>query len=264
MEAFDAGHSVLVAAPTGSGKTVIAEHGMAHTLRDGGTSFYTSPIKALANQKFRDFGERFGRSSVGLLTGDVTVNGDAPIVIMTTEVLRNMLYEGSPRLRTLGCVVLDEVHYLQDRERGPVWGGGLAQPAGRRADDLVVGDGVEPRRVRRMASQRFAARRRSWSNGNDRCRCGISSRQPIAIGARSRSNHFSRAASSRRALAGFVPIARVGGIQAGALEADGGTVGDRRPSVTGYRPRRTQLSERLVRSDLGPLIWFILLESGLR
>ena len=121
IEAFDDGESVLVSAPTGAGKTVIAEHAIERMLQAGQRMFYTSPIKALANQKFRDFGRRYGTDNVGLLTGDITIRGDAPVVVMTTEVLRNMLYEGSGRIRDLGCVVLDEVHYLQDKQRGPVW-----------------------------------------------------------------------------------------------------------------------------------------------
>jgi len=121
VDAFDAGESVLVSAPTGAGKTVIAEHAIEQMLRSGQRMFYTSPIKALANQKFRDFGERYGKNNVGLLTGDLTIQGNAPVVVMTTEVLRNMLYEGPQRVSNLGCVVLDEVHYLQDPQRGPVW-----------------------------------------------------------------------------------------------------------------------------------------------
>ena len=121
LAALDAGRSVLVAAPTASGKTVVAEHAIDRTLRDGGRTFYTTPLKALSNQKFRDLGRRFGPSEVGLLTGDNSVRGDAPVVVMTTEVLRNMLYAGSDALDSLGCVVLDEVHFLEDPYRGPVW-----------------------------------------------------------------------------------------------------------------------------------------------
>jgi ATP-dependent RNA helicase HelY len=113
--------SVLVAAPTGAGKTVVGEFAVFQALQRGGKCFYTTPIKALSNQKFADFVERYGPERVGLLTGDNVVNGEAPIVVMTTEVLRNMLYEGSRTLVGLQAVVLDEVHYLADRERGAVW-----------------------------------------------------------------------------------------------------------------------------------------------
>ena len=121
IAALDAGRSVLVAAPTASGKTVVAEHAIARALRDGRRTFYTTPLKALSNQKFRDLSRRLGASEVGLLTGDNSVRGDAPVVVMTTEVLRNMLYAGSDALDSLGCVVLDEVHFLEDPYRGPVW-----------------------------------------------------------------------------------------------------------------------------------------------
>ncbi|HVM19308.1 MAG TPA: DEAD/DEAH box helicase [Egibacteraceae bacterium] len=115
------GRSTLVAAPTGAGKTVVGEFAVWWSLRRGGKCFYTTPIKALSNQKYNDLVDRYGEMQVGLLTGDNVINGDAPIVVMTTEVLRNMLYEGSPTLRGLHAVVLDEVHYLADRERGAVW-----------------------------------------------------------------------------------------------------------------------------------------------
>ena len=121
IAALDEGRSVLVAAPTGSGKTVVAEHAVAKALREGGKAFYTAPIKALSNQKFTDLGRRHGFDRVGLLTGDNSINGDAPVVVMTTEVLRNMIYASSPALRGLRYVVLDEVHFLQDAYRGPVW-----------------------------------------------------------------------------------------------------------------------------------------------
>jgi ATP-dependent RNA helicase HelY len=121
LDALDAGDSVLVAAPTGSGKTVVAEYAVGLALELGGKAFYTTPIKALSNQKYGDLVRRHGVDKVGLLTGDNSINGDAPIVVMTTEVLRNMIYAGSPALRGLRFVVLDEVHYLQDAYRGPVW-----------------------------------------------------------------------------------------------------------------------------------------------
>src|SRR5215470_2392268 len=115
------GHSVLLAAPTGSGKTVVGEFAVHLALAQGRKCFYTTPLKALSNQKYGDLVRRYSAAQVGLLTGDNSVNGDAPVVVMTTEVLRNMLYLGSPTLAGLGHVVLDEVHYLADRSRGGVW-----------------------------------------------------------------------------------------------------------------------------------------------
>ncbi len=121
IDALDAGESVLVAAPTGSGKTVVAEFAVDRALSAGAKAFYTTPLKALSNQKFGDLTARHGSSRVGLLTGDNSINSEAPIVVMTTEVLRNMLYENSKTLEGLETVVLDEVHYLQDPYRGAVW-----------------------------------------------------------------------------------------------------------------------------------------------
>jgi ATP-dependent RNA helicase HelY len=118
---LEAGRGVLVAAPTGSGKTLVGEFAVHLALEQGRKCFYTTPIKALSNQKFGDLVRRYGADQVGLLTGDNTINGEAPIVVMTTEVLRNMLYAGSSTLAGLGYVVMDEVHYLADRFRGAVW-----------------------------------------------------------------------------------------------------------------------------------------------
>src|SRR5262249_48131411 len=120
-QALNAGHGVLVAAPTGSGKTVVGEFAVHLALKEGRKCFYTTPIKALSNQKYGDLLERHGPGRVGLLTGDTAINGDADVVVMTTEVLRNMLYSGSPARQGLGHVVMDEVHYLADRARGAVW-----------------------------------------------------------------------------------------------------------------------------------------------
>jgi ATP-dependent RNA helicase HelY len=115
------GRSVLVCAPTGAGKTVVGEFGVWLALQRGGKAFYTTPLKALSNQKFGDFIARHGADRVGLLTGDNSINSEAQVVVMTTEVLRNMLYESSPTLEGLQVVVLDEVHYLKDPYRGATW-----------------------------------------------------------------------------------------------------------------------------------------------
>ncbi|MCZ2850924.1 DEAD/DEAH box helicase [Modestobacter sp. VKM Ac-2978] len=120
-EALEQGSGVLVCAPTGAGKTVVGEFAVHKALQEGRKAFYTTPIKALSNQKYRDLCDRYGSAKVGLLTGDNAINGDAPVVVMTTEVLRNMLYVDSPALTDLGYVVMDEVHYLADRFRGAVW-----------------------------------------------------------------------------------------------------------------------------------------------
>ncbi len=126
IAALNAGRSVVVCAPTGSGKTLIGEYTIYRALSRGGRIFYTTPLKALSNQKLRDFRNQFGADKVGLLTGDVSINRDAPILVMTTEIFRNMLY-GTPigevgtSLVGVEAVVLDECHYMNDRQRGTVW-----------------------------------------------------------------------------------------------------------------------------------------------
>nr|MCU0552243.1 DEAD/DEAH box helicase [Leptolyngbya sp. Prado105] len=126
IAALDAGKSVVVCAPTGSGKTLVGEYAIHRALAGGKRVFYTTPLKALSNQKLRDFRETFGTENVGLLTGDTSINRDAPILVMTTEIFRNMLY-GTPigevgtSLIGVEAVVLDECHYMNDRQRGTVW-----------------------------------------------------------------------------------------------------------------------------------------------
>ena len=119
IQALANGHSVLVAAPTGTGKTVIADFGAFQARTFGLRAFYTTPIKALSNQKYRDYRAIYG-DDVGLLTGDISLNADAPIVIMTTEVMRNMLVTGTS-IADVGTIVFDEVHYMGDAERGTAW-----------------------------------------------------------------------------------------------------------------------------------------------
>ena len=123
---IDNGESVVVCAPTGAGKTVIAQHAINNALKENVRIFYTTPLKALSNQKFYDFCEQYGQDNVGLLTGDTSINRNAQIVIMTTEVFRNMLYGTNfgavaDNLKDVRYVVLDEVHYMNDEQRGTVW-----------------------------------------------------------------------------------------------------------------------------------------------
>ncbi len=120
IDAIEDGNSIFVAAPTGSGKTVLADYVIERSLESGRRVIYTSPIKALSNQKFRDFTHRYN-DKVGIMTGDVTINADAPLIIMTTEIYRNTLLEDTGRLAKYSWVIFDEVHYLDDPERGTVW-----------------------------------------------------------------------------------------------------------------------------------------------
>ena len=257
IEAFDDGESVLVSAPTGAGKTVIAEHAIERMLQAGQRMFYTSPIKALANQKFRDFGRRYGTDNVGLLTGDITIRGDAPVVVMTTEVLRNMLYEGSGRIRDLGCVVLDEVHYLQDKQRGPVWEEVLLNlPRDVRTVSLSatvsnVGEFVDwlttVRGPTRLVEERTrpVPLRHLFAATHKESR--YIHREPLLKGRRLavQSEKFrperSRAKSSDRR--------RRGGR-------------DNRPTSKWAPPRRSELVDDLIADDQGPVIWFIFSRAG--
>lgn len=110
---------MFVAAHTSAGKTVIAEYGIALAIKHKRKVIYTSPIKALSNQKYKDFREKF--DSVGIVTGDISINQEASCVIMTTEILRNSLYKGADMIRDIEWVIFDEVHYINNKERGVVW-----------------------------------------------------------------------------------------------------------------------------------------------
>ncbi len=121
VAAIERGESLIVAAPTGCGKTLIAEYAVEVSLRLGKKAVYTAPVKALSNQKYRDFRQRFGEQAVGIQTGDVTINPGAPLLIMTTEIFRNLILENSGRLSDIYYTIFDEIHYLDDPERGTVW-----------------------------------------------------------------------------------------------------------------------------------------------
>lgn len=120
IELIDQHHSLLVSAPTGAGKTLIAEYAIEQAMRLGENAIYTAPIKALSNQKYRDFREKYG-NKVGIVTGDVTINHNAPLLIMTTEIYRNRLFENIEKLASTSWIIFDEIHYLDDIERGTVW-----------------------------------------------------------------------------------------------------------------------------------------------
>jgi len=119
--ALESGKGVLVAAPTGAGKTIVGEFAVDLVINSGGKCFYTTPIKALSNQKYQELSSKYGENKIGLLTGDTSINSEAQIVVMTTEVLRNMIYSNSSTISDLKYVVMDEVHYLADKFRGAVW-----------------------------------------------------------------------------------------------------------------------------------------------
>ncbi|MCF8011737.1 MAG: DEAD/DEAH box helicase [Clostridiales bacterium] len=121
IDALDKDNSVLVAAPTGTGKTVIAEKIVEKVLSEGRDIIYTSPIKALSNQKFRDFTHRFGRNKVGLITGDISIYERSPLLVMTTEIFRNWCFSNPEWMSNISFVIFDEIHYLDDPHRGTAW-----------------------------------------------------------------------------------------------------------------------------------------------
>ena len=120
MQGIDDGNSVIVSAPTGAGKTVIAEYVIEKCVLENKGVVYTAPIKALSNQKYRDFKEKYG-DKIGIVTGDVVINQHAPILIMTTEIFRNALFDNEKRFQDMSWVIFDEIHYIDDYERGTVW-----------------------------------------------------------------------------------------------------------------------------------------------
>ena len=289
IEHLDAGRSVLVSAPTGSGKTVVADHAVDRALAAGQRAFYTTPIKALSNQKYRDLRQRLGPHRVGLLTGDNVIAGDADVVVMTTEVLRNMLYAEAVD-EQLGAVVLDEVHYLEDPYRGPVWeevilhlpssvvlvclsatvsnheqlGGWLKQVRGPTA---VV---VESRRPVPLTNLYAVGRRRSYdvqivptllagrpNPEGGRFDAPARSREPRGSG-RSRRGGPRGSGRSRHGGPGGSGRSRRGGPRgSGGSEHRG-----QRPRVVWRPPRRVDLLAELEERGLLPVIWFVFSRKG--
>jgi ATP-dependent RNA helicase HelY len=247
MDALDAGQSVLVAAPTGSGKTVVAEYAVARAVERGHRAFYTAPIKALSNQKFRDLIAIHGAEQVGLLTGDNAVNGDAPIVVMTTEVLRNMIYGRSPALRRLGVVVLDEVHYLQDAYRGPVW------------EEVIIHAPPQVRLVCLSATVSNAEELADWiSTVRGPTAAIIEERRPVTL-----VNLYmvgDRTAERLHLLPTLVdgrPNPEAARLDEEAVRGWRGGASRHRARRKLYTPRRVEVVERLEQEDMLPAIYFI-------
>ena len=250
IAAIDAGQSVLVAAPTGSGKTVVAEHAVAVALGAGRKAFYTTPIKALSNQKFADLVALHGRGQVGLLTGDNVVNGDAPIVVMTTEVLRNMIYASSPALTGLAVVVLDEVHYLQDPYRGPVW------------EEVIIHAPPDVRLVCLSATVSNADELAEWiSEVRGPTATVVEERRPVEL-----VNQYAAHDKATRQLV-VVPTLVDGRPNPMGERFDGGTLKPTsrqhgRPRRRFATPRRIEMVELLGSQELLPAITFVFSRAG--
>jgi ATP-dependent RNA helicase HelY len=238
MDAVDRGESVLVSAPTGSGKTLVAEYAAARAVRSGGKAFYTTPIKALSNQKFAELSLRYGDDRVGLLTGDVSHQAQAPMVVMTTEVLRNMIFARSSLLDDLAVVVLDEVHYLQDPYRGSVW------------EEVLV---LTPPGVQ------FVSLSATVSNASDFGAWLTSVRGPTEVIVEEHRpvtlhHHYAVAQRGREGLT-VLPLLR-----GDRPNPDGAVLDDRRRRNPRHRyraPRRTEVIEYLAAADMLPAITFI-------
>ncbi len=263
LDALDAGRSVLVSAPTGAGKTIVAEYAVHLALRRNVKAYYTTPLKALSNQKYGDLRKLHGSDRVGLLTGDNSINGDAQVVVMTTEVLRNMIHSERSGLASLGYVVLDEVHFLEDRYRGGVW------------EEVILGAPPEVVLVCLSATVANADELVAWIRhvrGDTAIvqedKRPIELRNLFAIGDRSaervhllptfvgdRPNPEAIALDDQMLRRG----APGGGPRSGArIEAHRSAARLRRV----YRPRRPEIVERLQRADLLPAIYFVFSRAG--
>jgi ATP-dependent RNA helicase HelY len=247
LDAIDAGESVLVAAPTGAGKTVVAEYAAAQALAEGGKAFYTTPIKALSNQKFADLARRHGADRVGLLTGDNSINGDAPVVVMTTEVLRNMIYAGSPALDGLRFVVLDEVHYLQDTYRGPVW------------EEVIIHLPAEVRLVCLSATVSNAEEVAEWlTTVRGPTTLVLEEERPVEL------RNLYLVGDRRSEQPHLLPTLVDGrpNVEAERLDNEGTHVrgprrGQRRPTRRFFTPRRPEVIDLLAERDMLPALYFI-------
>ncbi len=257
LDLLDAGRSVLVAAPTGSGKTLVAEYAIERALAKGGRAFYTTPLKALSNQKYHDLARAYGAERVGLLTGDASLNGGADVVVMTTEVLRNMIYAGPEHLAALRCVVLDEVHYLEDRYRGAVW------------EEIILSAPPAVVLVCLSATVSNAEELAGWIHGvRGATGAVIEERRPIEL------RHLyvvgDRSSERLHVLPTFVdgrPNREAAALDERSHRGERGRGPSRRPPPHAgrqrlYRPRRVDVVDRLDEDDLLPAIFFVFSRHG--
>ncbi|MGH3488580.1 MAG: DEAD/DEAH box helicase [Actinopolymorphaceae bacterium] len=251
MDALDDGRSVLVMAPTGAGKTFVADYAVARILAAGAKAVYTTPLKALSNQKHRDLAARLGQDRVGLITGDRVVNPDAPVLVVTTEVLRAMLYDRASALSTLGAVILDEFHYLQDTERGAAW------------EEVVIHTPAHVPLVCLSATIPDAVAVHAWlAQVHGPTELVVAAQRPVTL------NHLYAVGNLRGAAPLLLPMYVDGRVNTTAELLDGARrdtrgeglrVRDRDRPVP---PERGDLIAHLQENELVPAIWFVLSRGG--
>ncbi|MGI9604268.1 MAG: DEAD/DEAH box helicase [Acidimicrobiales bacterium] len=242
IESISRRRSVLVAAPTGSGKTVVAEHAIDQALSRSERTFYTTPIKALSNQKFHDLRSALGPEMVGLLTGDNAINPSAPVVVMTTEVLRNMIYARSSALDDLGCVILDEIHFLQDTYRGPVW------------EEVIIHLPKSVLLVGLSATVSNADELADWmSSVRGRTDCVVETKRPVEL------QHLYAIGERRTPRPHLIPtlVKRRPNREGYRFDPTPSRRGRGGPRRRYYTPRRVELVQRMQKLDLLPAIYFI-------
>ncbi len=250
--ALDQGRSVLVAAPTSSGKTLVAEYGIAATLEAGKRAAYTAPTKALSNQKLRELRSWLGSGRVGLLTGDNVICPDADVVVMTTEVLRNMMYAGSSHIAQFGIAVLDEVHYLQDPYRGAVW------------EEVIISTPPHMRLVCLSATVSNANELASWVEATaGGCTAVVCSQRPVPLEDRYLLyERHSRRLVDLPTLRDGRPNPEIERIVEQARSRSGGQRRHRRAGARPARPRRSEIVEHLAASARLPAIVFVFSRHG--
>lgn len=250
--ALDQGRSVLVAAPTSSGKTLVAEYGIAATLEAGKRAAYTAPTKALSNQKLRELRSWLGSGRVGLLTGDNVICPDADVVVMTTEVLRNMMYAGSSHIAQFGMAVLDEVHYLQDPYRGAVW------------EEVIISTPPHMRLVCLSATVSNANELASWVEATaGGCTAVMCSQRPVPLEDRFLLyERHSRRLVDLPTLRDGRPNPEIERIVEQARSRSGGQRRHRRAGARPARPRRSEIVEHLAASARLPAIVFVFSRQG--
>ena len=255
VEAFDvidSGRSVLVAAPTSSGKTLVAEYAIAATLEAGRRAAYTTPTKALSNQKLRDLGAWLGAERVGLLTGDNVVRPDADVVVMTTEVLRNMMYAGSSHVAEFGLAVLDEVHYLQDPYRGAVW------------EEVIINVPAHIRLVCLSATVSNATELSRWIDATaGACDAVVSGIRPVPLEDRYLLyERHSRQLLDFATLASGQPNPEVQRLLERAHPPNSARRRQRSSGIRPARPRRSEIIEHLAAQNRLPAIVFVFSRQG--